>query len=73
MRCSPDASTPRQVCFYSSLLSFHIFYLHFSHIDVWLKHEMFYIPQSVICALIQRYIVHASRAKLEDDEGNTIA
>lgn len=37
------------------------------------KHEMFYIPQSVICALIQRYIVHASRAKLEDDEGNTIA
>ncbi|XP_022302544.2 short transient receptor potential channel 7-like [Crassostrea virginica] len=24
--------------------------------------------QSVLCALIQRYIVHASRAKLEDDE-----
>lgn len=31
---------------------------------------MFYNPQSVICALIQRYIVQASRAKLEDDEGN---
>lgn len=38
MRCSPDASTPRQ---------------------------------SVVCALIQRYIVHASRAKLEDDEDVT--